>query len=143
MQHHAVWFQIHLILKKKKNKRLKRGRKKNKSINSAIAKLSRWFGFPTYSQCIAVWWSWTADGARTTPEQRNVVRSGQLELWNGIWTHLNGLGSLLFFLLGLFGLTSLNQSGGWPTQFPWPLPCPSTCSNACVWLDGKETEPGN
>jgi len=32
---------------------LKRGRKK-KSINLVIAKLSRWFGFPTYSQCIAV-----------------------------------------------------------------------------------------
>lgn len=35
-------------------KMFKKGKKKPKSMNLVIAKLSRWFGFPTYLQCIAV-----------------------------------------------------------------------------------------
>lgn len=122
---------------------LKRERKKkrNKSINLVTAKLSRWFGFPTYSQCIAVWWSWTANNARIK-KRRTVGTAGAL---HGIWNHPDGLGwgGLCFsLLLSLFGCNLSEQEQGVTYSVPMAIPCPSACSNACVWLDGKQTEPG-
>lgn len=60
----------------------------------------------------------------------------------GIWHHQKGLGSWLFLLLSLVGC--MWQELGVTYMVPMAIPCPSTsCSNACVLWDRKETEPGN
>lgn len=80
--------------------------------------------------------------ARITRNDSGIARwvlLGQLELGTGsetipmVWG-----GSLLFLLLG-----SEQERGGDPHGSPTAIPCPSSRSNACVGLDGKETEPGN
>lgn len=132
-----------------------KGKRKKKKVNkrSDWAKLSRWFGFPTYSQCIAVRWSWTGKAARTTPGQRSGSGVAGRLCWSyarGSWNCWRALkpskwfwGALLFLLLGLLGRIFLTRAGV-TDSVPVAIPCPSTaCSNARVLGDRKETEPGN
>lgn len=105
-----------------------------------IAKLSGWFGFPTYSRCIAVGWSWTAT-ARIKEWLRNhsLGSAGAAGTRDGIWNPIPMVWGLCFFLL----LGSERERGRHRRGSPRAIPCPSTRSNACVGLDRKETESGN
>lgn len=112
-------------------KYFKRGRKQ-KSTNLVIVKLSRWFGLPTYSRCIAEWWGWTANVARTTPVQRNYSGVARWFSWScdrGRWNSEWDLKPSKWF--GVFPFPSARlvrahlseqERGGWPTRFPRPYP---------------------
>lgn len=120
-----------LVLKNVQKGKVK---KKNQSINSVIAKLSHWFGFPTYSRCIAVGWNWTATVAGATPGQRNDlgiahwVLLGQLELGMGSETIPMVWGLCFSFY------SALNKSGAGTYVAP-PGPYPAHPHGAMHVLD--------
>lgn len=136
-----LWFQIHLSPKKCSKGEGKKKKSINKLSDCKVISLV-WISYLLAMHCRGMELDGHSGRSNARIKEwlgnRSLGSIGAAGTWNGIWNHPNGLGSLLFLLLG-----SEQEWGRDLCGSPRAIPCPSTRSNACVGLDRKETEPGN